>query len=282
MWKKLKYFNKTNSNNSISTDQWFEHFQNLLTEDNKSSGSALREEINLTLSDPTEVVSDILDNPISNKKIIKALNQMKTGKSGGEDGLVIEMFKTTIDILLPWLCLLFNKILISSKFPDSWSRAVIYPIYKKGDVTNPCNYRGISLLNVMGKIFTKVINNRLIIWGDIENKFKEQQAGYRQGYATVDNCFSLYAVVQKYLTKTKGRSYCIFVDFSSAFDLVHHPSLLYTLIKNKVSSKIVKLLKSMYENMKSCVLANNGLSISDAQLAQNKVACSVLFYLLCT
>ncbi|KAK6181893.1 hypothetical protein SNE40_009671 [Patella caerulea] len=156
MWKKLKYFNKTNSNNSISTDQWFEHFQNLLTEDNTSSGSALREEINLTLSDPTEVVSDILDNPISHNEIIKALNKMKTGKSGGEDGLVIKMFKTTIDILLPWLCLLFNKILISSTFPDSWSRAVIYPIYKKGDVTNPCNYGGISLLNVMGKIFTKV------------------------------------------------------------------------------------------------------------------------------
>jgi hypothetical protein len=95
---------------------------------------------------------------------------------------------------------------------------VICPVHKKGDKLSPDNYRGISQLNIIGKIFTKLVNNSLVAWANENNKLYEQQGGFRRGYACVYTCFTLQAMVQKYTSTKKGRMYCLFVDFSKAFD----------------------------------------------------------------
>ena len=56
------------------------------------------------------------------------------------------------------------------------------------------------------------------MWGNVYSKFYEEQAGFREKYCTVDQIFVLNSVVQKYLSRPKGRFYCAFVDFSTAFD----------------------------------------------------------------
>ena len=53
-------------------------------------------------------------------------------------------------------------------------------------------------------------------WGNVYSKFYEEQAGFREKYCTVDQIFVLNSVVQKYLSRPKGRFYCAFVDFSTA------------------------------------------------------------------
>ena len=87
-------------------------------------------------------------------------------KSPGPDGLVNEMFKNSNDILHQCLCDLFNVILKTGTFPSSWGKGIIYPLHKKGPLTEVNNFRGISLLSSMSKIFTKIINNRLVSWAD--------------------------------------------------------------------------------------------------------------------
>ena len=78
-----------------------------------------------------------------------------------------------------FLTQLFNKLYNASLFPAVWSKSVIVPIFKKGDDYNPDNYRGISLLSIVSKVFTAILNKRL--------KRKIKLAKNRQGSVRVFN-----------------------------------------------------------------------------------------------
>uniref|UniRef100_A0A673I8U6 Reverse transcriptase domain-containing protein n=1 Tax=Sinocyclocheilus rhinocerous TaxID=307959 RepID=A0A673I8U6_9TELE len=85
---------------------------------------------------------------------------MSNGKAPGPDSIIIEMLKAASHMLCPIMLSLYNKILDTGCFPEFWCEAVICPLYKNGDKNDVENYRGISLLNVFGKVFTKVLNRR--------------------------------------------------------------------------------------------------------------------------
>ena len=80
-------------------------------------------------------------------------HNFKSGKSPGTDSLPPEFFKQHVNFIIPYLELLFNAVLDTGVFPDTWNVGMIVPLYKKGDKHDPNNYRGISLLNIMGKIY---------------------------------------------------------------------------------------------------------------------------------
>ena len=75
------------------------------------------------------------------------------------------------------LCVLFNKLIETGVYPDEWCSAIILPIHKKGDVNIPDNYRGISLLSCVSKVFRKILNNRLVSWAVENEKMCDVQAG---------------------------------------------------------------------------------------------------------
>ena len=116
-----------------------------------------------------------------------------------------------------------------------------------------CMYMHVSLISVISKIFTKILNERLNLWADNAKIKYEEQAGFRVGYSTVDQIFNLYSLISKYVSKKKGRCYVLFVDFSSAFDCSPHFLLWFKLIKSGVHGNILKVLRSMYENLKTCI-----------------------------
>ena len=135
------------------------------------------------------------------------------------------------------------------------------PLHTNGDINNPNNYRGISLLTTMSKIFTGILHKRLLAWAESNHMYKAQ-AGFRQRRSTVDHIFTLYAFVNKYLCRRGGRFYCLFIDFSKAFDRINHTLLFYELCKNGVHGKFFNILKSMYSKLTACVNTNNGLTDS--------------------
>lgn len=135
--------------------------------------------------------------------------------------------------------------------------SIICPIHKKGPLDDPNNFRGISLIDVLNKVFTNILNERIKAWVDANQMIDESQAGFRKGYSATDNLFCLQAMAQKYLSKKNGRFYCLFVDFSKAFDTIDHAKLLTCLADKGVGGKLLRVLKSMYCNLRSCV-QNNG------------------------
>ena len=84
---------------------------------------------------------------------------------------------------------------------------MIISLFKKGDQEDPGNYRGITLLNVVGKLFNKVLNYRLLQWLEEHNKLSESQAGFRFGRSCVDNIFILNEVIQGRLQEGK-KTFC--------------------------------------------------------------------------
>ena len=87
----------------------------------------------------------------------------------------------------------------------------------------------------------------------------EAQAGFRRGYSTVDNILNLQSVIQKYISKKRGRIYVLFVDFLKTFDNCLHIKLWEFLIRKGISPdiKIIRVFKSRYEQLKSSVKVEN-------------------------
>ena len=95
---------------------------------------------------------------------------------------------------------LFNVILKTGIIPSEWCISFISPIYKnKGQKDDPNNYRGISIISCLGKLFTALINERLTKFADLNEIIGEEQAGFRAGYSTQDHIFTLQSIIEIYL-----------------------------------------------------------------------------------
>lgn len=149
--------------------------------------------------------TDVLDSPITEREIRQSINKLKTNRTSGPDGLCIEMFKVVIDDIMHFLYLLFHDIYDRGIFPEDWCKSIISPIHKSGPVNSPENYRAIALINCLCNIFINILTIRLTNWTETHHIIDESQAGFRKGYGTMDNIFSLHALVQKYLCRKKGR-----------------------------------------------------------------------------
>ena len=148
---------------------------------------------------------------------------------------------------------LFNRLFETGDFQDSWGKSILVPIHKKGSLDSPDNYRGIVLQSVFSKVYTSVLNRRVTFYANMYDKISEYQAGFREGYSTVDNAFILNAFVDKYLSKKGNKLYVVFVDFKKAFDSVHREKLWQVLRNAGIAGRAVQ---SIYNSVLSCVRAN--------------------------
>ena len=135
--------------------------------------------------------------------------------------------------------------ILSGFFPDTWSTGCIIPIFKKGDCNDTNNNRGITLISCMGKLFTSVLNARLLKWESENNIITDAQFGFRPGHSTVDAIFILQTLINKYLKKKGGRLYYCFVDYRKAFDFIDRGRLWGKLIKQGINGKMLNIIKSL-------------------------------------
>ena len=158
-----------------------------------------------------------------------------------------------------YLLKLFNFVFNSGVFPEAWSEGLLIPLLKRGILTNVENFRGITLLSVLGKLFTRVLNNRLQLWAENYGIYVEAQNGFQPGRGTTDSIFILHCLINKILDKKKSL-YTFFVDFSKAVDYVIRENLWYKMIKAGVNGKILTIIRSMYNCVKTKVFSNGVMS----------------------
>ena len=108
------------------------------------------------------------------EEVYHAVKQKKNSKAPGEDGIIIDIIKEGGFQLYKHIARLFTSCLVTRKIPQSWNNAVII-LLQKGDVTDIKNYRPISLLSYMSKLFTKVVKNQIEKQLD-QNQPREQAA----------------------------------------------------------------------------------------------------------
>lgn len=198
-----------------------------------------------------------INEPINDAEIQKAINHLHNGKSSGIDNIKNEHIKSTSDVMLPIYRKLFNIILDSGIIPESWSIGIIKPIYKnKGDPLKPENYRPITILSCLGKLFTLIINNRLTEYTKTHNTIGSCQAGFRQNHSTADNLFIIKSLID-IARSNKNKLHCCFVDFKQAFDTVWRPGLWSKLLQHDINGKCFNVIRNLYANIKSKVTTNN-------------------------
>ena len=275
-----KFFSKRKSKSmrsTISLNQFFDHFKNLGTPHNDN----LQANFEADLDSIQNSLYEELDVVITESEIAEAIKKLNTNKSCAEDNIINEIFIHCKTLLLPHLCKLFNTVYTSGFFPAPWAKGCIVPVFKKGDCDDPNNYRGITIVSCLGKLFTSILNNRLLHWDKEYNIITDAQFGFKPGLSTIDAIFVLQSLINRTLKKKK-KLYCCFVDYQKAFDFIDRSNLWAKLIKQGITGKMFTIIKSLYDNVKSCVKHNGHLTDyfnTTSGLMQGEVMSPILFSL---
>ena len=115
-----------------------------------------------------QLVQDGLDDAITEEEVFAAIRKLKLGKAPGIDGILTSILKTAADAVgtnklkhgntvVEALTLLFNYVFSSGEWPERWGSGIIFPLYKEGSRLKPGNYRPITLLSCVGKLFGSIV-----------------------------------------------------------------------------------------------------------------------------
>lgn len=115
-------------------------------------------------------------------------------------------------------------------------------------------YRGITLLSILGKIYTAIIKERLTKWCEMKEIIVEEQGGFRRERSTVDQIFILLEII---MCRRPEPTYCCFIDIQKAYDKVWRAAIWEKLDKYGIRGKMWRVIKNIYERVESCVLVGN-------------------------
>ena len=233
--------------------RWAEYFQNLLNlEDEREA------EIVAVGGVEVPVFGEENERSITRAEVERALSGTKVGKAAGVDCVGAEMLKKGGVTVVEWLVRMLNVCFLCSLVPADWMSACIVPLYKGIGDTNECrNFRGISLLSVVGKVYGRVLINR--IRDKTDKAIMDVQGGFRRGRGCVDQVFVVRQVCEKYLAKGK-KVYFAFMDLEKAYDKVDRGALWKVLRLYGVGGKLLNAVKSLYALSKACVRVGSEVS----------------------
>ena len=248
---KSKDSNKTMGN--ISLNVFMKHFKKL-------SSSPIQDTDNVKQTFTDESINVDINRLFSLDEILTVVKKLKNRKTSGIDCVVNEFLKNCPECVYVNIVKLFNIVLQSGIIPTDWCIGIIQPLFKnKGSADNPDNYRGITLLSCIGKLFTSCLNARLSFYVEGAGIMGEEQAGFRNGYCTLDHIFVLHSLIGLYSSRNK-RLFCAFIDYQKAFDLVDRTSLWCKLYSYGINGQVMKVIRNLYEQAKSCVKKGSDLS----------------------
>ena len=193
----------------------------------------------------------------TNEETLKAIKQLKSGKAAGPDSIPAEALKTNQDTTVRMFYPLFCKIWQEEEIPTEWKEGYLIKLTKKGDLSNCANYRGITLLSVPGKVFSRILLNRMK--DAVDAQLRDQQAGFRKDRSCTDQIASLRIILEQ-SQEWNSSLYINFLDFEKAFDSVDRGSLWKLLRHFGVPEKITKIIKNTYEGLTCRVVHKNQLT----------------------
>lgn len=235
-------------------ERWAEYFEQLLN--GEEAATAYPEQISALIDQSKDKISDSETKPTI-EEVKFAINTMKNNRAPGEDKIPIELIKYGNDIAIDKIHSLIVNIWENEAMPESWSSALICPIHKKGDKMKCENYRGISLLSVPYKIFSKVLAKRLEPL--VENVMGEYQCGFRRNRATTDHIFTIRQTLEK-CHEYNIPIHQLFIDFKQAYDSINRQKLYETMEYFEIPKKLIRLVKMTLKETKCKVILQSETS----------------------
>ena len=196
---------------------------------------------------------------ISNKDVDDALKCLDANKAYGPDGISPKVLKEGRPSLVNILTKMFNLSLSKGIFPNAWKRANVCPIYKKAEEFFTQNYRPISLLPTIAKVFEKVVFKHLFNFFRTNFTISLWQSGFLPGHSTVTQLIEIYDEFCKAVEKGKEIR-VVFLDISKAFDRVWHAGLLHKLHGSGIRGRLLQWLKNYLTDRQQRVTINGAKS----------------------
>ena len=247
-WKHVNKFMKNDANcrDGLSLEEFVNNFKNI---SNTPSIDSSTEPFNF---DPDVIFIEEFDKPFTLEEISKTISLLHRHKSADFDKNVADFIIDSNVFITTYLVSISNKIFDSGKYPEKWCKGVIIPLHKKGNLLNTANCRGITVINVMAKIFSLALRNRLNNWCESEHVFNESHFGFRNNRSTTDCVYLLHSIIRNILYK-HFKLYCAFIDYQMAFDTVIRDALWSKSMRLGISCKMLDMFKAIYHSVKSCV-----------------------------
>ena len=189
---------------------------------------------------------------IDNNATVRMIKSMKMSQSKGHDGISSELIKLINTDISSSITVIINQSLTSGIFPDKLKIAKVTPIFKKGNKKLICNYRPISVLPVISKVFETVLQEQLTEYFTTNNLFAPQQYGFRKNSSTELAALELIDRLLNQMNNHKIPTN-FYIDLSKAFDSLQHDILLEKLAHYGLTNKAIALLKSYLSNRKQYV-----------------------------
>ena len=173
------------------------------------------------------------------------LANLDTTKATDPDEISARLLKETAPVISTSLCSLYNKSLNQGVFPQEWKIANIVPVYKKVDKEYVENYRPISPLCIVSKVFERCVLNN--IREHIYQEIKTSQHGFTRGKSCVTDLLEALNYIGSVLD-TGGQIDTVYLDVSKAFDIVNHKSLLLKLQSIGIGGSLLQWFQSYLAN----------------------------------
>lgn len=258
--KELLFNNKLVTNSSEISEAFNEHFTNVgpnlaanlpNIQNNVNNREFLKQ--NKTVESTfkfTEVsISDVL-NIIKNSSVKKAT---------GLDGISMRLLKEAAPVIASSLCVIFNKSLATGIIPHDWKCSKVIPIYKSDKKADPNNYRPISVISIVAKIFERAVYNQLSAYFKYHNLLNKYQSGFRSNHSTVT---ALIDATNEWFTNLDESllTAVIFLDLKKAFDTVNHAILIEKLKLNGICDTELQFFQSYLNGRQQQCYVDGNLS----------------------
>ena len=184
---------------------------------------------------------------VSEETVGKLIDKIRIGVATGADGISARILKDSKEVILPTLTLLVNLSFKTNIFPESLKTANIKCLHKKDSTEEPSNYRPISILPVLSKVFEREAVNQIVHYLESNNLISKNQHAYRKGHSTITSLFEVTNYIYREIDQgqTVGMAS---LDLSKAFDSISHTHLLQKLTNIGLGQNVVEWMKSYLTN----------------------------------
>lgn len=193
---------------------------------------------------------------ITVEEVQKSVREMKGGKSSGPGGIPAELIKHATTRVFEILAYIFNRCLFyHDELPEDWKVGYLTPIHKKGPRNDCANYRGITVLATVGRLYGRIIRKRL----EKNLTIGEEQSGFTAGRSCTDNIFSLKQIIEK-RKLVNLETHLIFIDLEKAFDMVPVQKLLLVLDSLDINRHYILAIKEFYKDQRNVIKISGRIS----------------------
>jgi hypothetical protein len=233
-------------------------------------------------------LAEILNSPIQLKEVLDAINRLPNGKSPGCERAPAECYRycrrlregpeddrPEINRMAPYLLILIEHIRTTGDFPEQFAKSMLTPVHK-GKGLDPAlggSYRGIAVGGALGKCYASILLRRLMAAGKQQRLRHPAQAGFREGYSTVDHLFVLRHLIAKHRRPGAPPLIVVQIDFEKAFDKVSRAVLWKRLEERGVSGPMLAALQKVYEDVRLVVRVNGATAEPFASKVGVKQGC---------